>query len=140
VSTRHSVVWHTLFYCFSHKTTKTCNTNSHYFFVHGYRPSVINNGFCAGYTIIIHPDINITHCCNFITSLISILNHINNTTWFRSTFNQAIPISPRSILVCQICGRVVGWGGVSIPDGVTGICPLNPSGRTMSLGSTQPLT
>ena len=139
MSTRHSAVWHTLC-CLSHKTIKTSNTNCHYFFVHRYRPSVINNGFRTGYKIIIHPDINITYCCNFITSLISTLNHINNTTWFRSTFHQAIPILLRSILVCGICSGVVGLEGGSIPDGVTGICRLNPSGRTMSLGPTQPLT
>jgi len=117
VSTRHSAVWHTLFCCLSHKTTKTSNTNSHYFFVHGYRPSVTNNGFSTGYTIIIYPDINITYCYNFITSLISTLNHINNTTWFRSTFIQAIPILLRGILACGIRSGVVerGRGGVGFP-------------------------
>jgi hypothetical protein len=38
---------------------------------------------------------------------------------------------------CATSRKVAG----SIPDGVTGICQwLNPSGRSMALGSTQPLT
>jgi hypothetical protein len=37
--------------------------------------------------------------------------------------------------------RVASWRDAgSIPDGVTGICIDNPSGRTMALGSTQSLT
>ena len=60
-------------------------------------------------------------------------------------------IVPASLIVGYIAthGGAVGWGTAttsrkvagSIPDGVTGIFRWhNPSGRTMALGLTQPLT
>jgi len=51
-----------------------------------------------------------------------------------------------NLIVSGARGRVGGWGtalraGRSIPDGVTGIVlGHNPSGRAMTLRSTQPLT
>jgi hypothetical protein len=113
----------------------------------GIRPPVMKDGDRSSYAIMSHPDINIMYYRNFITSLTSTLNCIT-LNWFHLTFQQAIMIFLRSILVRGVRGGAIGRSTALqaarsriFIHGVIWIFHwLNPSGRTMALESTQPLT
>ena len=76
--------------------------------------------------------------CNFFDVEIILYNILCARLWFVSIPNLTWGTRWRSWLRhCATSRKVAG----SIPDGVTGIFHWhNPSGRTMALGSTQPLT